>query len=86
MDVHEFRIRYAVPEMFHQNDRSRDIIHAVVCDINMVKPYCDKIKACNYPIVGIDDRIRDDQKYISIWDGWKEMKREGNKLISQSTT
>lgn len=73
MRIRELRIRYAVPEMFHTNDRSRDSIHAIICDIHTIKSRVIDIKKVGYQIVGYDERYRDDHEYMSPFDGWAEL-------------
>lgn len=76
MIVRELRVRYAVPEMFHPNDRSRDVIHAIICNFPMIKSYVDDIKKAGYRIVGFDYRMREESKRMSQFDGWSELKLE----------
>ena len=75
MTVRELRIRYLVPEMFHPNDESRAICHAIIVNFNNLKPKADEIRRIGYKIVGVDERFRDDSKYMSLLDGWNEITR-----------
>ena len=86
MTVHELRIRYAVPEMFHSNDRSRDIIHAIICNIYTISKYVTEIREVGYRIVGYDERLRDDKTYISPFDGWNEIKVSRAGVLEDATT
>ena len=74
MTIHELRIKYFVPEMFHPNDRSRDALHAIICDIYTVKGYVMGIYKAGYKIAGFDERFREENKYMSAFDGWAELK------------
>ena len=76
MTIRELRVRYYVPEMFHPNDRSRDALHAIICNFNTIKSYVMDIRNAGYRIAGIDERFRDERNYISQFDGWTELKGE----------
>lgn len=69
MDIHEFRVRYAL-----KTSNGRRVVHGIICDLYSVKKYTDRVKEVGYELVGIDDRIRDDSKPMFLSEGWREVK------------
>ena len=73
MTVRELRVKYELETAMGFKE-----IHGVVCNINSVKSWTDKIKDAGYRLVGIDERYRDEDKWIPLSDGWKPIiKGEG---------
>lgn len=61
----EYRIRYVVPTASGGSD-----VHAIIC-VHLEK-WKGKIRAAGYPIVGIDQRTRTDDRRIPAGYGWIE--------------
>lgn len=69
MIIRELRVRYKL-----KTASGREVVHGIVCDIYTLKRWVDKAKEVGYPIVGIDERFRDDGKFMELNEGWTVLK------------
>ena len=69
MIIRELRVRYKL-----KTASGREVVHGIVCDLHSVKHWVDKAKEVGYPLVGIDERFRDDGKFMELNEGWTVLK------------
>ena len=68
MIIRELRVRYAFESAMH--DR---VVHAVITDFHSLKYYLDMIKEVDYELVGVDERYREEDKWMPLGEGWKQI-------------
>jgi len=68
MVIRELRVRYELDTAMGNKE-----IHGVVCNFNTVKPWIDKVKDAGYRLVGIDERFRNEDKWMPLSEGWKSL-------------
>ena len=80
MIVRDLRLRYEL-----ETSMGRKVCHAIVCNFQTIGGHIRECQRIGYPILGVDERYRDDNTFMELDEGWTEIaKCQREKEISKS--